>query len=445
LIVARFTKRRLAYLAELLLVLEIAYSVIQSAAFFFREGRVPPPYDFDINDTFMDWFNTAYYAHNPGAYDIFMAVYPPISFDFLRIFSIHSCYRFDPVFARECDWSFPWVMGAFLALNAALVYATYRRENQETAWLRTIALCLGLPMLFAVERGQLVIPCFTFFVLAHGRLLKSARLKWLSMAITINFKPYLILTIIPQLVRRRWTAFEGCILATVAVYLLSYAALGAGTPMDIIKNMLSFDELSTIVKFENMFYQPSYLGFLDGFKSSFPFMFYIGSRPLELAEFLIPLLNHIGQFGVVACFAGALWRPAAVSLNRLTALTVCAAITGSLAGGYSQIFLFFLVFMEPWRGPSRIVALVMAYLLSISTEVQLLSIGHSVEISYLSNRVVGFDVGVTLGEIVRPGLVLLIEYALVVGSLAAVIRSVWPPRVRDEPQPQGDAVAILGA
>ena len=27
---------------------------------------LPPPFVFDINDTFMDWFNTAYWAHNPG-------------------------------------------------------------------------------------------------------------------------------------------------------------------------------------------------------------------------------------------------------------------------------------------------------------------------------------------------------------------------------------------
>jgi len=43
------------------------------------------------------------------------------------------------------------------------------------------------------------------------------------------------------------------------------------------------------------------------------------------------------------------------------AVSITAFTTGS--AGYAQIFLFFLVFYEPWRGPTRIGVLIAAYLL----------------------------------------------------------------------------------
>ena len=40
---------------------------VRLANIFFYQGYLPAPFVFDIGDTFMDWFNTAYWAHNPGA------------------------------------------------------------------------------------------------------------------------------------------------------------------------------------------------------------------------------------------------------------------------------------------------------------------------------------------------------------------------------------------
>jgi len=31
-------------------------------------GYLPAPFVFVVSDTFMDWFNTAFWAHNGGAY-----------------------------------------------------------------------------------------------------------------------------------------------------------------------------------------------------------------------------------------------------------------------------------------------------------------------------------------------------------------------------------------
>ena len=47
---------------------------------FFANGFLPAPFVFDVGDTFMDWFNTAYWAHNPGAYSVWGTIYLPLSF-----------------------------------------------------------------------------------------------------------------------------------------------------------------------------------------------------------------------------------------------------------------------------------------------------------------------------------------------------------------------------
>ena len=108
--------------------------------------------------------------------------------------------------ARECDFAGVWTLLAFFALNFPIVYLTYRHNpDRASAGFRTLALCAGLPMLYALERGNLIIPCFTFFALGYGKVLRSAKLRWIAVAFTVNFKPYLVLTLLPQLFRRRWT------------------------------------------------------------------------------------------------------------------------------------------------------------------------------------------------------------------------------------------------
>jgi len=426
-------RRKLSLAIELSLVLMVIYSLINVILFFKDQGFLPPPFFRSPNDTLMDWYNVAYWSNNPGAYYSYMSVYPPISFDFLRLFAIHSCYRFDSGFSRDCDWVGRVVLCSFYLLGTVLVYQVYRKRDPRTALMRAITIALGLPMLFALERGQLVIVCFVFFVLGQGRLLRSAWARWLCLAIAINFKPYLIATLLPQALRRRWRWLEGAVLATIVVYLITYGILGAGSPFEIIENQLAYSNPKVDGLFDSATYATTYTIIVQLLKSTFPFMTFLGSRPLEFMETLFPALMRLGQAGVALCFLGALIKPNAVPLYRLTALSTALFLTTINAGGYAQVFLFFLVFLEPWRGVGRIVALVTVYALSLSTDVALLPIAHDAEVSWLSNRFVGIDLSVQLGELIRPALILVIEYALIGMSLADIMRASRPTLPRQAP------------
>ena len=318
-------------------------------------------------------------------------------------------------------------MAAFYLATIPLVYGCYRIVNRRTAWMRTTAVCLGLPILFAIERGNLIVPCFTFFVLGHGRLVRSARWRWLWLAISINFKPYLILTIFGQLLRRRWRWFEGCCIVGLLVYLITYTLEGEGDPITVLTNISLFATSDPRGVFERATYASSYVPLMDMLPSNFPLMHFIGSRPIEILERLLPLMINGGTVGILCCFAGTLLRPSAVPMYRLAALGLSWVLTAQDPGGYAELFLLFLVFMEPWRGPGRIAALVFAYALSISFDVIVVKFAREVISSYLTNRVAGYDLGATIGMMARPAMLLFLEYALIATSLVDIYRD-WRGR-----------------
>ena len=416
---------RAALLWEAFFVLLIVLGVIHTAWFLIVQGYLPQPYFYGSQSLFTDWTVSAYFAVNKGAYTAFQSVYPPLSFVFLKIFSIGRCYKaYDDIFAsRECDWMAPLVLGAFFVLNIYLVYKSYRINDPPTAWMRTIAICFGLPCFYALERGNLILPTFTFFILGQSRLLKSAWMKWLSMAIAINFKPYLILAIVGHIFRRQWRWFEGCAIFGLIVYLVTYALNRDGDPIQLLSNISAFSTTDPQGIFQRAIYASGYRPIVDLLHSSFPLMHFMGSRPIEIMERALPLAINVGKLGIIVCFAGTILRPGVVPVTRLAALGIAWVLTAEDPGGYAVLFFFYLVLMERWRGVLMITALVITYISSISYDYIVLRISHEIILSRLTNRAAGYDLGVNVGELARPALTIIIEYALVVKSLVDIGRA----------------------
>ena len=413
-----------AEVAELFFVTLVVGGIGYTAWFLLTAGYLPRPFFYGSQSFFTDWTAPVYYSVNPGAYTQFYSVYPPLSFDFLRIFSINRCYRYDDIFAsRECDWlSTVTLLSAYL-ITIPIIFYFYKIADKRTAVMRTIAICMGLPIVYALERGNLIGPCFVFFVLGQGRLLKSARWKWLALATSINFKPYLILALAGPFLRRRWRFLEGCAVAGLAVYLVTYALEGAGDPLTVLTNIGLFATSDPRGIFERSTYASSFIPLIDLLKSAFPVMYFVGSHPMELLDWLLPLLINIGRLGVIASFLCAMVRPGIITTHRLSALGIAYVITTQDPGGYAVIFLLFLVFLERWRGFFPIMALVCAYLLSITADYIVVKFSHEIINSYLTNRVVGYDLGATVGMFARPTLILFLEYALVGACLVDFYKS----------------------
>jgi hypothetical protein len=206
--------------------------------FFSQYGYLPQPFFYEPSGTFMDWYSLSYYAVNPGAYDIEGSIYPPLSFVLMKIFSVNECYlnaRGEP--SRDCDYWGTIILSISFVIAGITSALTLRKVDGSTWIPRTTAIALGLPMVYAYERGNLVLICYTCVLLAYGPLLKSARLKWFFGGVAINFKVYLIGAAMAPLLKRRWIQTEGVLISAILVYLVTWMMLGEGNPSEVVGNI----------------------------------------------------------------------------------------------------------------------------------------------------------------------------------------------------------------
>jgi hypothetical protein len=382
-------------------------------------GYLPQPFLYDLNYPLMGLYDTAYWANHSGVYDLGKSIYPPLSFVFLRLVTIHRCYGMSAFGGRDCDWLARWVIFGFYVLNAGLVYRCFRQLDPHTALPRAAAMCLGLPMLYALECGNLIIVGFTFFLLGYGGLIRSAPLRWVALGLSINFKPYLLVLLAPFLLRRQWRWLIGCAAAGGLVYLLTYAVQGGGSPLQLISNLRLYAVDITRKYWSDFYYGTSNWPLIGMMTSQFHLLGFSSPRSGDGWRLVLVGLIRGAQLGTAVCLVAAAFRPAAVNIHRLAALILAVVLTTIASGqsGYVQIFLFFLIFFEPCRGPVRITVLVATYLLSIPTDYQLLPVIHGPAWSYLAGRPVAADFGVSVGQLLRPAGLLVIQFGLIVLNL----------------------------
>lgn len=411
---------------EPLLALIVLAGLIHSIVFLVRQGYLPPPFFYEPSDVWMDWFNTAYWAYDPGRYDSWGSIYPPLSFLFLKLSTIRQCYvDADGLAARECDWLGIAAIHILFLINIWLIARTFLVLDRRTALPRAFALAASLPMLFALERGNLMIACFTCILLGFGPLLRSARLRWLAAGLAVNFKIYLVGAIFAQLVRGRWRWFEGAAIATLLVYVATFLLLQDGSPSQILFNITSLTEGFEVGGFLDGWYASSYTPLMSLLESRYvPVVGLIGSWSVETMAWLLPAMLRSTQIAILAAVAAAWLRPHVVPTYRVTNLAIALALITAESGGYTQMLVIFFVFMEPWRGAGRRVAIICAYLLCIPLDIPIDHLPSSTRDSFLAGGPVVVDITLNIGPFLRPLLMQMIAVALCCVTLRDVSRDI---------------------
>lgn len=428
---ARGTRRkRLRLGLEWVLGALVLASIANAYLFFRTNGFLPPPFFFNYLDSLMDGYNTAAWAFRPGAYDIWRSIYPPISFAWFHLFATPSCYVGTEVYARDCDWWLRTAMVLFFFGNTVLVWVMYRRHHRPTALPRAIAVGFGMPMLYALERANLIIPAFTFFALAYGPLLRSARLRWIAAACAANFKPYLVVGIVATLLRRQWRWFEGAVVACVLVYLVSWIIVRDGTPLQVVRNTIIFADASRAAEWPVSYYASSYIPlhtFLN--ESRAPLIRLIGTDPIDFADWFLPLFMRATQ-ALTMVAAAAIWlRPGLFPKTRGIALAVMFALSAQETGAYAMCFVLFLLFFERMEGFCLTTALIIGYLLSLCVDYFLVQLDLQVMMeSFLAGRRVTASYGLTVGTIIRPAGLLLIMDLLSIATLTKLVSTLAAER-----------------
>lgn len=406
---------------EYLLMLPILAGIGYAAWFFLQNRYLPQPFFYDPSGTWMDWYSLTRWSQYAGAYDVERTIYPPLSFTLLRLFTLPHCYAPGyPGDARGCDWLGGVALVAIWLVNVALTFLSYRKLDRRTALPRAFAMTFGFPMVYALERGNLVIFCYASVLLGFGPLLRSARLRWLFAAFAVNLKIYLIGAIVAPLLRRRWLAVEAMVGLTVLAYLASWYLLGEGRPYQIYRNLTTYSGEVDAQAALNLWFPSTYTPLKAMLGGAFPIA---TGMPPAMAEAIatgLTIFTRAVQALILLAAAAAWLRPEAVPPRRIIFLAIAFALSASEAGGYTEIVLLVFVFMEKRRGFERGAAILLAYFLAIPFDIALSQFPPLVRHSWLGNAEVTVHYGIGVMSLLRPSLMMLIAALLSVLTIRQV-------------------------
>jgi hypothetical protein len=390
-------------------VLGTVWSVIHAVRF----GYLPQPFLYDLADPFMDLYSVAYWSHQPGAYSVWNSVYPPLSFVVLKVLSPASCYAADGFWGRDCDPGLRYVLYAAFAANLVLLYRVFRRSDRGSAIPRTIALGAGLPMLYALDRGNLIIFTITAVVLAFTPVLRHARWRAWALAVAINFKPYLLALALPAIATRRWRWVVTLGIAGLAVYAASYFAFGAGTPGELLANSGTWVSETGENFWEKIYLSTSFAPLIRFATSDFPLLQYVDSRVVDRLVFVFTWTMRLALLAAAVVYALAALAPRRIAPRRLAALTICLLLVSSeSSGGYALVFPLFLVLVERWPGRGGAIVLVCAYLLCIPADWSFLTVFRGTMQAWWTGREVSAEFGVAVGQFARPALLVVMLFVM---------------------------------
>jgi len=307
-------------------------------------------------------------------------------------------------------------------LNGLVAFWVYRKRDPTTMIPRTIAVWLGLPMLFAVDRGNLVFVTYFFLFLSFGEVLQSARARWANLAIAINLKTYVLPLVVVDLIRHRFKPMLSMLLMTLALYLFSWFCFGYGSPKTLIDNTVSFS-FSQSVNVWDIWYTTTYKPILSLIYGPYPIISAVGSTKTEIAEVLIPTLTVLSQVIIfAACFLCTVWR-VPMSRHRAALLVYGFTLITVELLGYSSALLIFLALMEKGQGVFQRLAIIGAYLLAIPADWVINSVPPLYYEGFYAGKAISLDLGVAIGQELRPGIIMLIPTLLALESLIEAIKS----------------------
>jgi hypothetical protein len=392
--------------------------------FFILYGYLPAPFVFDTQDTFMDWFHTAYWAHNEGAYTVWRSIYLPLSFVITGLFADPRCYDTNAFDARNCDLiSVAFLVLTWLACVIASGVALWRNDR-TTAPYRILAVAAGGSLLFALERGNLIMLGYLAFVLIFGGLVRSRGAVAATAAFLANIKVYLLFPVLMLAIKREWRLLELCGFATVGLYLLSLALVGSGTPVELAGNLQNWFGTFAISIWDMIVYSTTYAPYLLFDVLQYPIRDFLDQRTVDLMKQVISIEVLASRSIALLCLLGAWFYPQAVSLNRLVFFVLMQSFLATNPGGYAICLVVFVVFLERRANFATGLAILCCYLVSVPMDYPIATVLEVERTSWLSGRSAVVDYVLTVGTLARPLLFVVMLWALAIDTLIDIHRAV---------------------
>jgi len=236
--------------------------------------------------------------------------------------------------------------------------------------------------------------------------------KALLAGVMINLKPYLVLPTLSWAMRNDWRQLELAGIATIAIYLASWAFVGAGNPIELIENTANWVDLTGADIVFEMYYTTSFNNMFGVIDRGFPILRYLPSSGYETFRGTVELLLLGAQMSAIAAISLGILRPRELPQARFALLLLLLALVGRSPGGYAEFLVMFLVFLEPWDRWLPRLAIILTYLISIPYEYLISSLPPVNTASWLSGNAVIATFGIGASQFLRPLALLVILLAL---------------------------------
>ena len=393
--------------------------IVYGALYWSLTHRLPPPFFYDVYDTFMDFYHTNFWAKMSGRYQDWHSIYPIFTFWLGQHFSSAQCIDVADAFSlRVCSPESIWLLlGAYVIGSVIAAWLAVRNLPLSTFGCGWRVLVIGFtvlmtsPSLFAIERGNYILLAFTFIALSEwmGRNWRGA----LFLALAINLKQYLVVLWLVPLLKRRYDYLIMSILFALVINQLAMIVVADGHYGMLFENMFGFANISTSAFFEKMWYATSFSSWASVIGVDSKIEQYFSPGTFRMLRFVLDSCRWLSLGLALASVLVAIlnsryfnWEE--VSLIILVALMV---MVGSV-GGYAAVLLTPFM-MRPLHQGKLTHLLPLLFLFATPLDIPLGPSRTWVQISYLTGQPIEQLATVTLGMYLRPVLLVLLLVGLI--------------------------------
>lgn len=373
-------------------------------------GYLPSPFIYDKSDTFMDLFNTMYWAYDDGRYTEWRSVYPPVAFLILRLANVILAggWASDPFIMRANS---PMVAVGFVVASLALPVAmlaldSWKGLRKGEKLLLYVTLVSSSPMLFALERGNLIALCPVLLAIV---LYKTGIARSSSIALLINIKPYFAVLLAYYLIRKDWRGFASCTMFSGLLFGVSGLLLDDRFLL-FFANLFAFSQEEGLFALREVVAMPSSI-------SAFSYAL----RSPDGLAYASQYLDQSGLLLIASAIEGAKWlavlaaatilvfrSPAMRDAEIFCLLVVALTNLGVWVGGYSLVLYIALIPCLAGMRHYRIYLTLLACIAAPLDWIPLATTAPGWLYSFLSDSYVSVEWTLGLGSLARPSANLLL-------------------------------------
>ena len=398
--------------------LALGFGLTYDLTFFHKNAFLPAPFLNDVSDTFMDFYNPLHWAYNDHRYDEWKSVYPPLNFLLLKAVTLFSLggFHLTPIELRGLfEKTIFTIFCAYLMIPIVVLRTeSWRIFSNFEKVIIYFMIITSAPMLFALERGNLIIftPLILCLIFSEVQIIRV-----ISISLLINVKPYFVYLLLFYIATRNWRSLFYCCLTTAGIFFISGILLG-GSFISFFNNLIDYQaNISKIHSIRELLSLPSSisvfeyaLDYIDAHKNSQLVHVFISNNALLLSSVIRSI-----HFSVITIAILAVSRNLSSLKDWQIFVFIISIVSNSgiSVGGYSLIYYVVCIpFFLRMKYGYAYIAFILIIVLPLDIVNIYISKGVVLQISYLGDQKVLADWRLGAGSLLRPVLNFLILIVL---------------------------------